>query len=210
MARLKNALIMATHREVVMSKVDAKGAAQSGSQNPLRSLAERAWQIQMLVGILGVLAGLLALFWPGRTTLIVAILFGAYLLVTGVIGLFVGFTTDMPTVTKVLTILSGGLSVILGAICFRSNFQSVLLLSVWIGIGLMFKGIIALVDGLGPDRVGGGWAVLSGLMFLVGGMVLLVFPIDSLVALVSVAGVFLLIAGVIEIVHSSKLRKALH
>ena len=52
--------------------------------------------------------------------------------------------------------------------------------------------------------------MLSGLMFLVGGMVLLVFPIDSLVALVSVAGVFLLIAGVIEIVHSSKLRKALH
>ena len=54
-------------------------------------------------------------------------LFGIYLLVTGVFQLAAAFGTHVPGHLRALHFITGALSVVLGLICFRGTLESILL-----------------------------------------------------------------------------------
>ena len=85
---------------------------------------------------------------------------------------------------------------------------AVLLLSLWLGVGFIFLGVgenaVAISEANLPGR---GWYVVSGVMSLIAGADVLVWPLDSIVVLALVAGVSLVILGVIQIVQAFQVRK---
>jgi uncharacterized membrane protein HdeD (DUF308 family) len=186
------------------------GPGRDELAGPLRRLARAAWWTVLLAGLASVALGVLVVAWPGSSLRVAGVLFGVYLLVSGVAQLVAATGTHTAAGMRVLGFVSGALSVLLGLFCFRGATQSVLLLALWIGIGWLLRGVTqvlaALADPASPAR---GWQLLLGVLAALAGIVLVVSPFASAWALVLVAGIWLLAVGLAEIGTALRLRHRL-
>jgi uncharacterized membrane protein HdeD (DUF308 family) len=114
---------------------------------------------------------------PGRTVLVLAVLFGVQLVLAGVFRFVAALASDDESEgTQVLLTLLGVLSFIV---------------------------FTALSDRAMRDR---GWTIFMGALSVVAGVVVLVYPGISLITLAVVLGVWLLVYGVTEIMLAFRLR----
>lgn len=163
------------------------------------------WGLVLTLGIVSVLIGIMALVWPGATILVVAILLAAYLIVSGIFQIVRGFSRGLSGGMRALLFISGALSLILGLIAISGVWRSVEILAIFIGIAFLFRGFGLLFESAegGGSR---GWSIFGGIVMLIGGFVVLVWPGISLVTLAWVAGIWLIIGGIFEIIAAFKLR----
>ncbi|MEU8617473.1 HdeD family acid-resistance protein [Streptomyces sp. NPDC048623] len=174
---------------------------------PLGLLAGMAWQALLVSGLVALVVGILVLVWPGQSLRVAGILFGLYLLISGVLRLVAAFGTHMRTALRVLAFISGALSILLGLFCFRGAMQSVLLLALWIGIGWLFHGITQTVAAVSDDTMPArGWQIFLGIVSAIAGVVLIVSPLESAEILILLAGIWLVVVGLIEIVTAFMVR----
>src|SRR4051812_18226464 len=99
----------------------SSGETYTGS---LGAVANAAWQVLLTAGLAAIALGVCVLAWPGETLRVVGILFGIYLLISGVFQLVGAFGHHVPTGMRVLHFVTGALSVLLGLICFRGAAES--------------------------------------------------------------------------------------
>ncbi|MFF4508305.1 HdeD family acid-resistance protein [Streptomyces sp. NPDC001401] len=194
-------------------KVHAAGRA-SGPQEPeppfegpLHALSRAAWQVVLITGVASLILGVLVLVWPGASLLAAGVLFGLYLLISGIFQLVAAFGTHKTTALRVLAFISGSLSILLGLFCLRGPMRSILLLALWIGIGWLIRGITqtlaAASDSNMPAR---GWQIFLGIVTFIGGVVLIDSPFESVAVLTLVGGIWLVAVGVVEIVTAIGIR----
>lgn len=101
------------------------------------------WKSVLAWGVLTSILGVLVLVWPGKSILVAAVLFGVYLLGSGIAQLIFAFTLDVSGGERVLLFISGALSIVLGVLAFR-HFEEgwpILLLAIWIGVAFIFQGL---------------------------------------------------------------------
>ncbi|MFI7408135.1 HdeD family acid-resistance protein [Streptomyces sp. NPDC049627] len=177
-------------------------------EGALHALSRAAWQVVLVTGVASLVLGILILVWPDVSLFVSGVLFGLYLLISGVFQLIAAFGTHKTTSLRVLAFISGSLSIILGLFCFRRPMQSILLLALWIGIGWLIRGITqtlaAASDRSMPAR---GWQIFLGVVTTVGGIVLIDAPIESITVLTLLAGWWLVAVGAVEIVTGIRMRK---
>jgi uncharacterized membrane protein HdeD (DUF308 family) len=185
------------------------GASES---DPMATLGRAAWQFLLILGLAAVAVGIIALVWPGQTLAVIGILFGIYLLISGVMEIVAAFGSHISAGMRVLNIVVGALSIVLGLFCFRGSLESVLLLSLWIGIGFLMWGVATIVSAASAPSgtPGRGWAVFLGAMTLIGGIIVISWPIGSIVTLAIFTGIWLIVVGVMEIVRAFTLRGQVH
>ncbi|MGO4446123.1 HdeD family acid-resistance protein [Mycobacterium sp. 2YAF39] len=173
------------------------------------SLLKHLWMSTLLSGVLAVILGVLAWTWPTVTIIVTAIFFGAYLLVTGITQVVFAFSLHVSAGGRVLLFISGAAALILALLCFRSLQESILLLSIWIGIGFIFRGVATAVSAVSdPTLPGRAWEIFIGLLSLLAGIFMLAWPLESLETLTRVVGIWLIVIGVFEVVSSFGIRKA--
>jgi uncharacterized membrane protein HdeD (DUF308 family) len=173
-------------------------------------LGQKLWKWKLVAGLLTIVLGGIVLAWPGPTILVVATLFGVYLLLTGFTELFLSFTMPRSGGTRVLLFISGALSLILAVLSFRhfGDGYAILLLSMWIGIGFIFQGVSEVTISIGENNLPGrGWYAVLGIISAVAGFVVLVWPLDSIAVLTLVTGVWLVVLGVVQVVQAFQIRK---
>jgi len=172
-------------------------------------LESRLWKSAMIWGALTVVLGALILVWPGQSIAIASTLFGVYLLLSGFVQVAVAFVLPDSAGMRILSFISGVLSVILSIFCFRhlGDAYSVLLLSVWIGVSFIFQGVSATAVAITykelPAR---GWYGFVGVLSVIAGVVMLVWPFDSIAVLTIVTGVWLVVLGVIGVAQGFVMR----
>jgi uncharacterized membrane protein HdeD (DUF308 family) len=200
--------------DVVAGDIDARFSLRDTSRmtNPdLSKLLPRLWQSTLLAGLLAVLLGVLVLLWPGISILAASVLFGIYLLVSGVAQVIFAFGLHVTAGARILLFLSGAASLILAVLAFRhfGEGYAILLLAIWIAVGFIFRGVATTASALSePGLPGRGWMIFAGVISLIGGTVVLAWPFDSIVILAVVAGSWLIVIGVFEIVSAFQIRKA--
>jgi uncharacterized membrane protein HdeD (DUF308 family) len=173
-------------------------------------LGQQLWKGKLVSGVLTIVLGAMVLAWPGPTILIASTMFGVFMLVSGFAELFLAFTLPRSAATRVLLLLTGALSFVLAILSFRhfGEGYAILLLSLWIGMGFIFLGISENAVAINErDLPGRGWYVVSGVMSMIAGGIVLVWPFDSILVLTLVFGVSLAILGVIQIVQAFQIRK---
>lgn len=176
-------------------------------EGPLHRLARYAWQAVLCTGIAAVVLGVLVLMWPGVSVIVAGVLFGLYLVVSGVLQLTAAFGTHGTTALRVLAFISGALSILLGLFCFRSALDSIMLLALWIGIGWLFRGIIQIVSAVSdPKLPARGWQGFFGVISVLAGIVLIDSPLSSIGLLAVLGGIWLLVLGVVEVVTAFRIR----
>jgi uncharacterized membrane protein HdeD (DUF308 family) len=177
-------------------------------EGPLQTLARGAWQAVLAIGIASVVLGILVLVWPKATLVVVGILFGLYLVLSGIFQLAAAFGTHATTALRVLAFISGALSILLGLFCFRGTFESILLLGIWIGIGWLIRGVThtmaAISDPTMPSR---GWQGFFGVVTVIAGIVLIDSPVHSIAVLTVLTGIWLVVLGIVEIITAVRLRR---
>jgi uncharacterized membrane protein HdeD (DUF308 family) len=180
-------------------------------EGPLHQLARNTWQLLLLVGVLSVALGVIVLAWPGKTLVVAGVLFGIYLVLSGIGYMFAAFGTHAGAAMKVLAFLTGAVSLVLGFFCFRDKLESIMLLGLWIGIGWLFRGMTLLVSALSFDHMPGrGWQALSGVIIVIGGGVLIISPFDSIAILTLVAGCWLIAIGIMDVISALQVRHRLN
>lgn len=174
---------------------------------PLTMLAGAAWQALLIAGLVALVLGVLVLVWPGASLVAAGVLFGIYLLFSGVMQLVAAFGTHASTGLRVMAFISGALSILLGLFCFRGATQSILLLALWIGIGWLFRGITQTVAAASdPAMPARGWQVFLGIVSALAGVVLIVSPLESVAVLTLLGGIWLIAVGAAEIVTAFMVR----
>jgi len=174
------------------------------------TLGQQLWKWKLVSGVLTVILGAIVLAWPGPSILVASTLFGVYLLLTGFAELFMAFTLPRSAAIRVLLFISGALSLVLAIMSFRhfGDSYAVLLLALWIGISFIFQGVSEVAVAFSERTVPGrGWYVVLGILSVIGGVVVLAWPFDSIVVLAFVTGVWLIVFGVVRIVQSFGIRK---
>jgi uncharacterized membrane protein HdeD (DUF308 family) len=105
----------------------------------LSPLAGRARWIELLLGLLGIVAGLIAIFNPFAGALSLVVLIGAWLLVS---GLFQILSAVKITHDRLWRVLLGAVDMILGGILlFSGPGTGLIFLAVVVGISFLFRGV---------------------------------------------------------------------
>jgi uncharacterized membrane protein HdeD (DUF308 family) len=176
-------------------------------------LLPHLWKSTLVSGILALALGILVLVWPGISILAAAIIFGAFLLITGFAQVFFAFSLHVSAGGRILLFVSGAASLVLAVLAFRhfgkDPLTAILLLAIWIGVGFIFRGVATTVSAISdPALPGRGWQIFSGLISLVAGIVIIGSPFDSLWILTLIVGIWLIVIGVFEIMSSFAIRSA--
>jgi uncharacterized membrane protein HdeD (DUF308 family) len=108
----------------VISGITAVAAA-------LRNTGEQGWGLLLFEGILGILAGIVALVWPGITAIAFLYLLAAWAVITGILEFVAPLSFPMSGGRAVLMVLAGLVSVVFGVL-IAAQPASGLLAVVWL------------------------------------------------------------------------------
>jgi uncharacterized membrane protein HdeD (DUF308 family) len=176
-------------------------------------LLKHLWIYTLLSGLLSVILGVLVTLKPGNAVWVAAIFLGAYLLVSGIAQVIFAFSLHVSAGGRVMLFISGAASLILAVLAFKDlgdeSPLAILLLAIWIAVGFIFRGVSTAVTAISdPGMPGRGWAIFFGVVSILAGIVVMASPIDSLVLLAWVVGIWLIVMGVFEIASAFSIRHA--
>lgn len=163
----------------------------------------RIWWVFVTAGVLNVIVGIIAIAHPGFTVTALGILLG--------IGLIVGALVTFATAVtgggdgRVLGVILGLVSLLVGLICLRHPENSLLLLVVALGIYLVLFGVLRVIVAIAGPAPRGRALVVGGLE-VVFGIVVLAWPDISLGTLAILLGIALVIRGVSDILGGLAIR----
>jgi uncharacterized membrane protein HdeD (DUF308 family) len=145
--------------------------------------------------------GTILLVWTEATVAVIAVLFGLYFVVSGVIRIVRGVgSSGVATGGRVLNIVLGILVVILGVVALRNPESSLAVLGLVVGIVWIVDGAAALVEySTDSSRWPG---ILLGVVGVLAGVIVLIAPVATIGVLVTIGGIMLVISGVVQLVRA--------
>jgi uncharacterized membrane protein HdeD (DUF308 family) len=168
---------------------------------------DRNWWLFLVVGLVSIIAGILAIVYPDITLLALGIFAGVGLLFSGAIEIADAIGGEPES--RVLAAIVGVLSVIAGLICLRRPGESLLAIVVVLGIYLVVAGIVRFIRSFSTLEERRAQMAL-GILDAILGILILSLPGVSLVTLAVLFAISLLLRGGFMVWLAFKLRGARH
>jgi uncharacterized membrane protein HdeD (DUF308 family) len=174
----------------------------------LQALA-RNWWLLLLRGIVSVIFGVMAFFWPGITLLALTLLYGAFAFVDGILCLTAAVTGSDKSTSTGWLVLIGILGVAVGVLTFAWPGISAFALVVLIGAWALMIGIFEIAGAirLRKEIQDEWWLILSGAISVLFGLAVLFAPGAGALALVWAIGAYAIAAGVLMAGFALRLRQ---
>jgi uncharacterized membrane protein HdeD (DUF308 family) len=145
------------------------------------------------VAVVGLALGVVALLWPAATLLTVALLFGTYLVFSGIFRITAAFVADqLSTGLRWFSGLMGVVITLAGIFCLSNPFGTLIGLAFVIGIGWIAEGFIDISVGLRRSGSARWLAVVSGVVSIFAGILAFILPAALLPAFVLIGAVLLI------------------
>jgi len=166
----------------------------------------RHWWVIALRGVAAVLFGVLAFVWPGITLAVLVLLFGAYALVDGVLGIVVAVRGG--TDHRLAMGLEGVVGVLAGLAAFVYPGLTALVLLYIIAFWAILTGVLEVVAAVRLRRViTNEWGlIIGGVLSVLFGIVLIASPGAGALAVVFLIGAYAVLFGVALLILSWGLR----
>jgi uncharacterized membrane protein HdeD (DUF308 family) len=182
-------------RYIQMESTFERATKTAGTQ-----LTKMRWALG-LNGLLSIAVGVVILVWPGISLYALTILFGAYALATGVVGLMAalrGVAKD----ERAWLVVSSLLGIAVGVLVFVWPNISALALLYVIGAYAVALGIIAIGGAFALPLDGGDTAlmILSGIVSILFGIVIFAKPGTGALVVLALIAAFALVTGITELV----------
>lgn len=151
-----------------------------------------AWWLFMLLGLLGIAAGVIVLAKPSNSLATLAVITGVFVLVDGIFDLIASFGRSSANRGSVA--LLGVLDIVVGVLLIRHPIGGVLAVALLIGIWLIAMGLVRLVAAF--DRDHRAWNVAVALIEVVAGIVIVSSPPIGYATLALLVGIAFIANGV--------------
>jgi uncharacterized membrane protein HdeD (DUF308 family) len=114
-----------------------------------------SWRwLHVLFGLIAIVAGILALIWPGQTFLVLAAIVGWYVLFAGIMDIVASLSTRDINDLWWLQLILGIAQVFIGFWAVGYAGRSIALLVVWVGASALARGISSIFLGFGLHAAG--------------------------------------------------------
>ena len=183
--------------------------SESAEADAFAAEVGKNWGMVLSVGLVLIGFGVAVMVWPQATVGIIALLLGIALIVSGLFSVVGSFTRpDRTTGTRVLLGISGVLSIVLGALALSGITEAIWILALMIGFGWIFSGITDLVLGFSAKGAPGrGLAIAGGILGIIAGAVVILWPAKTLLVLAWIGGLALVVLGLVQVILALRLRK---
>lgn len=177
------------------------------SSDPMSALLARNWWAIALRGAVAVVFGLIALFSPGAVLLTLAVLFAAYLLVDGVLGMIAAVRAASHHERWGLLLFEGLVNIVVGVAAAVFPAAAVLAFVLLIAVWALVTGILMVVAAFRLHvSHGRWWLVFAGIVSGLWGVLLLLAPLMGAVVLTWWLGAYAIIFGISLLVVGFRLR----
>ncbi len=174
----------------------------------LRLLA-RNWWVLVLRGLAAIILGIMAIVWPDLTLLVLVTLFGVYVLVDGILALIEALATRERNSRWWAVALAGVAGIVLGVLTLAWPGITALVLLYLIAAWAIIEGLLEIVAAIQlRHEIEGEWMmVVSGLLSIVFGVLLMLFPGQGALGLVGVLGIYAIVMGILHIILAFRVRR---
>jgi uncharacterized membrane protein HdeD (DUF308 family) len=169
------------------------------------TLAQNWWAL-VLRGLAAVIFGILAYVWPGITFAVLVLLFGAYALWDGVFALIGAFRTQGDR--RWALILEGLVGIGAGLVTFFWPGAATLAVLTIIAAWAIITGVFEIISAIRlREEIEGEWFLLiGGVLSVLFGIALAIWPVAGLVAVTWMIGSYAIIFGILLTVLGLRLR----
>lgn len=170
----------------------------------------RNWWAAVLRGIAAILFGILALIWPGLTVLALVWLFGAYVLVDGIFALGAALFGGLRTAgRRGWLVVEGIAGIIAGILTFAWPGVTTLVLLWLVAAWALVTGVLEIAAAIMLRReIEGEWLLaISGVLSVLFGILLAVWPATGALALVVIIGAYAIAFGAVLVVLGLRMRR---
>jgi uncharacterized membrane protein HdeD (DUF308 family) len=153
-------------------------------------------------GVIALVAGVLLLVWPDRTLLLIGVILGVALIAFGVTEVVQAFSASgRLAMERAIPVTVGLLAVAAGIVVIARPDSSVRVVAIAAGIYLIVAGIAAGISAFSDPEIRGSQGFMA-VLWIVTGLVILVWPDVTVTVLAVVFGISLVLRGIAEILLS--------
>jgi len=190
-----------------MASVDPMTGLTYDEEREVATAIGRNWWALLALGIITFVIGVIILLRPAGSTWVIAVLLAIYLVVSGIVSLVRAFSAGLPGGYRAMLIIGGLIGLLLGLLMFRFGpEEKVEILGIFVGVWFLFSGMIQLFQS-SSVKGGQGWAIFSGIVYLLAGVLLLINP-WAVEIFIWIAGIWLLVLGVFEVISAFQVKSA--
>jgi uncharacterized membrane protein HdeD (DUF308 family) len=153
-------------------------------------------------GVVALVAGVLLLVWPDRTLLLIAVIIGVSLIAFGITEVVQALSASgRLAMERAIPVTVGLLAVAAGIVVIARPDSSVRVVAIAAGIYLIVAGIAAGMGAINDPGMRGSRGFLA-VLWIVTGLVILVWPDVTVTVVAVVFGISLVLRGIAEILLS--------
>jgi len=167
------------------------------------------WLLILFRGIIALLFGIMALISVEFTLLFLVYLFGAYVLIDGIMAVIVSLQERKSTRAWLIVLLIGIVGIIVGILSFIHPGNVALVIFYLVALWLIVAGFFTIISAFFRAR-GTEWlSIIGGILSIIIGLIFLFHPTSSILSIVWLLGVFALIYGIIQIIKAFQVKALL-
>lgn len=162
------------------------------SQPPHTATTGAGWAL-IIIGALAVIAGIVAIIFPGLTLFTLALVFGWFAIVAGVMEVIHAFTGSRSTEGKILLGLWGVVTIVIGLIALILPGITVAAFVVLLAAYFLITGVTQIIAAFRGHLHG--WLLLWGAIGVIAGLVAIFYPGAAALTLAIIFGVYAILGG---------------
>ncbi|MFC3198134.1 HdeD family acid-resistance protein [Parapedobacter deserti] len=178
-----------------------------------KSIVKKAlnyWYLTLIIGILYLILGIWAFITPLSSFLAMTVFLSAGILIIGIAELVYAIANRKRLDNWGWSLIGGILNLVIGVYLLSNPGLSALMLSVFIGLWLLFRSVMAIINAFEIKRMGTrkwGWVLATGILGVLFSALLLWNPIITGMTVGIWIGIGLVTVGLLHVLLSLILRK---
>lgn len=177
-----------------------------GQPPPTVLLMINGWQATLMLGLVTLVFGVIVTAHPNGSLRVLAVLLGIAAIVSGIFHLIRTFDQAAPH--RLWLGISGLLFIAFGVVLIRHLHLTLAIIALLVAISWIIQGTAGLMSAFSGPREGAAWWGVFGFVSLIAGIVVVAVPESSVTVLAVLAGIWLVVLGLLQVVAALVLQQA--
>ena len=152
------------------------------------------WWLSLIVGLVAVVVGFIVVLNPAESYYSIAIWFGVVVLLSGAFGIVQASSSNNYLVRRGWFVIASVIDIIIGVLLLFNVLLSAAILPILLGIWLLYRGLILVMQGVDIRGYGvgdAGWVIFGGVLIIAISIAILLLPetlgVEAVVLSVAIA-----------------------